>query len=165
LIMPVTCKTCEGRRHVQRFVTLRWWEKLAGKPDILEEACVACNGTGTVVGTAEEEDVVARRLAARVTAAPIDATPKADQPYEQHPPPKAEQMGPVAVSAWVVSILVILCFAILLGIATVGFRQTTKFTLTTAGAILCIIGLLLKDQGKGLIGLGAMLMAAAWMMN
>jgi len=60
--MPKLCPRCDGGRTVLK-ITLKWWERLLGRPDVQQENCPTCNGTGGVPGTLEEEAAYARQAA------------------------------------------------------------------------------------------------------
>lgn len=53
--MPFLCQQCSGTRKIQQTVDRAWWQKLLMRPASVEAYCPACDGTGSIKGTPEEE--------------------------------------------------------------------------------------------------------------
>jgi hypothetical protein len=61
--MPKTCPACDGFRTTVRNVSLKWWQKLLGRPEQVIEPWPTCAGRGVVLGTAKEEEVASTHTA------------------------------------------------------------------------------------------------------
>lgn len=156
--MPRVCPDCDGRRTALKPVTLKWWERLLGRPDLVPEDCRTCNATGRVPGTREEEEAYAAKqlaeqegYAARRAAAATARERSVPRPLE--PLTEKDKMLIFSVLGGIATVFLI-CIAIF------GFHLAMKYTLATIGVVGLMVGAFGKNQTFA--GIGVLAITASW---
>ena len=155
--MPKVCPACDGGRTVLKAVELKWWERLLGRPDLLHEGCLTCNGTGRVPGTPEEEAAYAARQAAEqeAYAAKRAASTESSSRRRVSAEPLTDKDKML-----IFGVLGVILIVFVVSIASFGVGLAMKYTLRTIGVIGLLVGAFGKNQTAA--GVGALAITASW---